>query len=296
MKGYKSKPNMNNDNIKFLETNGINPEEMREKVDCRISTLEEINPIVADYAFQKATVEKEVSVADIVGRLEYREKESRDIFESMDGLFDSRGDGYHSRSVGMLEYNKSNILENLKSSFLIEPISLCETGEGQYVVYINGLHRCTILRILYLKEIADANNNEQKIQEINKKYTISADVTGINLEKTYCKYILMNIPPIDSNKSIYDISRYFDRDNCCATDYINITFYPREIITVSEKELIELTRRTIEKYIQDVGKIPQIIIDSMNKFKSFKFFIEKEFGDLLKKVISFDEKKGEEHD
>ena len=57
---------MNKDNQGFLELNNIDPESLREKVDCKLYSQEAINRIVALYGFQKDKGEKEISIADIV--------------------------------------------------------------------------------------------------------------------------------------------------------------------------------------------------------------------------------------
>lgn len=175
---------MNKSNEVFLKRNGINPEEVSKKVDCVIYSQDRLNPIVSEYGFLIPKGIGQVSVVDIVGYYsDSRRNSGRSIFETMDDFFDSEGDGYHSRSIGMLEYDNDNILNSLNYSFNFEPITVCETGEnGKYTIYTNGLHRFTVLKTLCLKELADADGDEQKIEEIKRKYTIPADVTGVNLE------------------------------------------------------------------------------------------------------------------
>ena len=58
---------MNECNEKFLERNGINSQEIASKVDCKVYSQKEINPIINGSEMQGETIIKNVSVADIVG-------------------------------------------------------------------------------------------------------------------------------------------------------------------------------------------------------------------------------------
>lgn len=271
---------MNECNENFLKINGIIPEETSSKVDSLIHTQSEINPIVYDYEFQEGRKTEEVSVADIVG-LYCKRGSSNNIFESLDDYFDSYGDGYHTRSVGMLEYNKDTIIEGLKKSFEAEPIVVQETGEGSYTILTNGLHRFTILRILYLKEFADANWDAKKIMELKEKYSIPVEVVSINLEKTYCKYILEQIgiynlkrPEIKSIESEYKDYKQ--------TGNVEIKYYSGEKESITQEELKNRTIEMLRQVIQNEG-IPFYISRAL-KYPSFRNFVSENIPDIYKLI------------
>ncbi len=265
-------------NREFFLRNDINPEEVSKKVDCVMQSLERINPIVSEYGFFKDKGEGQVSVVDIVGVFsDTRRNYGKTIFETMDDFFDSKGDGYHSRSVGMLEYNKDNVIEGLKSSFRIEPITVCQTGEKQqYTIYTNGLHRFTVLKALCLKELADANGDEQKIEKIRNKYTIPADITEVDLEQTYCKYLLMETI---CDRDIKRIKSNYD-EKYRPTGKVELITFSNEKRIVDTEELLQLTRTKLEKQKQEEG-IPYIVRYNMDFYQSFREFMNNNFGDIL---------------
>ena len=131
---------MNECNKRFLERNGIVIEDICTRIDCHIYSREEINPIIAQYNFQRKKEKEMISVADIVGYDTFERSKDTNIFLSMDRFFSEKGSTYSTRSIGMLNYNKENIIESLKQSFKNEPISLVETGEGTYTVLNNDIH------------------------------------------------------------------------------------------------------------------------------------------------------------
>ena len=280
---------MNSCNEEFLMRNEIDPRNLMEKVNCRMYDQSEINSIVYDHGFQQNKGLGQVSVADIIGYYSIWGSRSSNIFENLDNLFDSYGDGYHSRSVGMLSYNQDNILEELNRSFTIEPISVCETGEGQYTIFNNGLHRFTVLKILYLKEMAEANGNIEEIERIKNKYTIPAKITGINLEQTYCKYLLRDVMLPDY--SIRNIESHYDK-NYHNTGNIEFTYSSGEKRVIDTEEFIKLTKDKLKEQLPKDRYISYILQNTMSRYQSFKKFIEDYFNDIitLPKIQEGDEK------
>lgn len=279
---------MNECNKKFLEKNGISIEDVCSLVDCHIYSSMEQNPIIASYGFHTKIRNEMISIADIIGYdTQYREI-NKNIFLSMDYFFDDKKKGYSSRSLGMLDYNKENILQNLKQSFINEPISLIETGEGKYTVFYNGLHRYTLLRILYLSEAAKAKGNEEKLAQLAKKYTIPADVTGVDLDKTYCKYLLTKAKCGDEDWDIIDIvtqydSKYRETGNCI----IKYGSGEKEVLT--NVQLLALTRERVAEDLNFKANNPQIQ-QAYNKYLSFQMFMDEKFSD----IIQLDKQKSEE--
>lgn len=270
---------MNKKNREFLEKNGINVEKIRETQDCSVKSQDEINSIVYRYGFQEGRRYREISVADIVGRDSFwNDENNTDIFESMDSFFEENSDGYHMRSLGMLEYNKDNIIENLRTSFKIEPIEVCETGEGQYVISSNGLHRFTVLRIMYLKELYELGKNpeEQKVEQLRAKYTIPVDVTTINLDNTYCKYMMEMID------GTWEISRDFDLKTRKTTGKIVLkSRISAEKMILSTEEL----KNMIKERMNEIVEYYFLFLLSFKRYASFRKFVEQNLPELAQKIM-----------
>lgn len=289
---------MNSCNIEFLERNGIDIDEVVNSIDCKIKTPSMINSVINDNFFSKPLSRnlKMVSIADILGYEQREELSSENIFQSMDLFFDEKGDGYHQRSVGMLEYTEDNIIQKLESSFNFEPISIKETGEGSYVVNSNGLHRYTILRILYLNEVSKAKENKKELERLAQKYTIPVQIEEVDFEKTYCKYLLKNIrSEIDESPSINRIQTNYD-ENYKNTGMVEIKFSDGTKKIMNNEELIELTREKIIK-----NGIPEYsnysLQDKYSQYESFRTFVDSNFSDILQlKQINGDVKGVDEND
>lgn len=270
---------MNECNKRFLERNGIVIEDICTRIDCHIYSREEINPIIAQYGFQKPEERDMVSVADIVGYDTFERSQNTNIFLSMDRFFAEEGTTYSTRSTSMLQYDKENIIEALKQSFKNEPISLIETGEGTYTVLTNGLHRYTLLRALYLSEAAQANGNIKKLAELSKKYTIPADVTGIDFDKTYCKYLLKKVKSDDKEWNVVDVRTEYDSNNIPTGNAV-IEYGSGEKEVLSNELLLTLTKERVgedENYINNYPEI-QAMYD---RYLSFAMFMDEEFSDII---------------
>jgi len=274
---------MNRENIEFLKRNNIDIYELNQTVDCHIYSREEENPIVANYDFQNPSEKGNVSIARIIGYDTRFRRIPSNIIMSMDDFFDATGDGYHTRSIGMLQYTKEDILESLKKSMEREPISIIETGEGNYTILSNGLHRYTLLRILYLSEIANAKGNKEEIERINNKYTIPVEITGVDLEKTYCKYILMENQVMGDDwcdNGIRDIQTYYDED-FSNTGRIELIYNNGKKIIMDKEQLMQFTRKFIIEN-NDRLNIIQDVMKDYKKYKSLKKFINDNFSDIFK--------------
>lgn len=275
-------------NKRFLQRNGISIEEVCSAVDCTLYSRDKINPIIANYGFQTNEESEMISIADIVGYDTNFREVNTNIFLSMDYFFDDNGSGYRSRSVGMLEYDKDNILEELKASFIKEPISLIETGEGTYTVFSNGLHRYTLLRILYLSEVAQAKGDSEKLRELRKKYTIPAIVTGVDLNKTYCKYLLTRTSCGDIDWDIVDVLEEYDsKHKRTGKSVIEYGSGEKEVLT--DELLLRLTKSRVAEDPNFQRHYPQLQ-HSYNKYPSFKDFIDDDF----KGIITLEQQKSEQ--
>ena len=270
---------MNECNEKFFERNGISVQDVCSKVDAHIYSAMEVNPLAATSKFKTEEKPQMVSIADVVGYNAQSKNITPNVFLSMDKFFDEKQAGYSSRSTEMLKYDKDNILEELKQSFVDEPMVLAETGEGSYTVASNGFHRYTVLRALYLSEAAKANGNEEKLAKLAEKYTIPASVIGVDLEKTYCNYLLQRTEFEGNEWNVVDVFKEVGPDYK-PTDNVVIEYGNGEHEPLTTEELIGLTR---ERVLQDdnfKGHYANLQVLS-SKYPSFTKFIDEHFSDLI---------------
>ena len=265
---------MNSENLNFFTNNGFSISDVSENVDTHIYSPMEVNKIVSDYGFQVGTSTRYVSIADIVGYDTSFHGNSSNIFDSMDYFFDKYGSSYQKRSTKMLEYSKDDIIEGLSNSFEIEPMALIETGEGTYTVFTNGLHRYTLLRALYLCEASKVQEDENTLNALKEKYTIPANVQEIDLDKTYCAFLLDYV----AGSGVKSIDAEFDsRHNI--TSNAKVTFSDGTSESLNNEELIELT----DQKVKSEKLLPFIVQNYTKKYPSFKQFINDNF-DYLNKI------------
>lgn len=146
----------------------------------------EINIIIARYGMYKNKQNEKVCIADVVGK---DRGKSQNILTELNNLFDRTGAAYKKRSISMLRYNSSDIVNELRNSFKEEPIELKEIKHGKYIVGNNGMHRVNLLKVHYLNECKNCSNRDE-IVNLNEKYIIDVIVEKLDVIKTYSKYIL----------------------------------------------------------------------------------------------------------
>ena len=269
-------------------------------------SYQEINPIIARYSFEKNVGVKNISVADIVGYSIYQIPYGKGITleDALAYYFGENGTGYQTRSLSMLKLNENNVIEELGPSFKREPITVRETGEGPYNIHSNGMHRYLVLRLLYLKELREAGDDQEKINALREKYTIPVEVTEMELNKTYCNYLMSmarryEINPERRFKSLY--AEYVPNQNQRKTGNIVITYPDKRVIVVSEKELIEMTRREvidkdlITERTDDVLK--KKVREEFDTYKSFTAFVNNTLLDVkLDKPYRYKETEREDYE
>ena len=171
----------------FLIKNEIYEEEIRNRVNTKIMSIHDYNPIFGKFGMYNNFEIRNVSIGNIIGyNYEWRDTPN-ELFASLDSFFDEEGSTYQNRSISMLFKSVKDMLSC--SSFINESIDLVNLGEKEDVLFVsnNGLHRFTVLKILYLKELV---NNFSKEYELKAKYTIPARVDTIDMIKTYSNYII----------------------------------------------------------------------------------------------------------
>lgn len=229
------------DNVatEFLERNGTSYEALKEKVDTRLYSLKDSDYIVFSYLISLDREPKKVSIGDIIG-YDYsfaNTIETNDIFKTFPNFFQLNGDSYHTRANGMLKYNCDNIVQSLLRSFTEEPIKIGGATRGQYVIDVNGLHRYTVLRSLYLIELSKLDSVED-IEKLKEKYTIPVEAAEIDYIKTYSYYVLSTLGIINYISKEYD-------DNYCATGNAKVEFRNKERKVMSNTELLQLVTTSL---------------------------------------------------
>ena len=273
---------INTDIQRFFKRNNININQISINVDCRVYSEREVNEISAQCGVRQKQTLTEVGIADIVG---YREGRAN-IFLTMSEFFDSTGEVYQTRSLGMLEYSTDEIMMRLGDSFEREPIIVDDIGGGKYVVSANGLHRYTILRAHYLNELEKCQGNKQKELRLKEKYFIPVKVNELDHIKTYSKFLLKKY-----DKDIIRIMSDWD-ENYRYTGKMDIRYSDGRNRILGDRELIDLVRKTMSQVPQQ-----QAFRDLGRYFKNaeFKQFVEQYLGEIID-VSQFKENGGEEHD
>ncbi len=270
---------INTDIQKFFERNNIDVRQVSSNVDCQVYSEYQINEISARYAVRKDAQDIEVCIADILG---YRDGRAN-IFLTMGDFFDSQGEEYRRRSIGMLKYSSDEIMWRLAESLEKEPIVIDDTGEGKYVISSNGLHRYTILRAHYLNELEKCQGDAKKELRLREKYLIPVKINELDHIKTYSKFLLTKYNP-----NIYSIRSDWD-ENYKLTGKMSIRYSDGREIIVGDKELINIVRETMsqQQNFEDLQKY--------FKYESFKNFAQEHLQGIIE-VSQIQENGGEEHD
>ena len=151
--------------------------------------IDRINPFVSRYGISdiESPGVEDICIKDIVGWDPLKEK--RTLFRVLEDCYSDGFGTYHTRSNDKLRLGKDGMFNDIKSSLTREEIWVNEV-EGKYVVTVNGCHRTSILRLLYLDE---ALKNESSIEEINQKYTIRSKVDKYDMTLTYINFFMQSI-------------------------------------------------------------------------------------------------------
>lgn len=219
----------------FLKRNSIDEERIKKIYDTNIYSLGEIDPILEDFAIYSSSILDRVSIADIYG-FDYRWRGfSKDIFLSLDSLFDEDSRGYKKRSVDNLLKTSKQMLES--PSFSSEPMEVIEVDEENKIFTIgsNGLHRYSALKVLYLNELYHIPLEKEELKE---KYKVLVSLSKIDKIKTYCNFII--------SRNINDayIKKEVD-SNCQDTgNSILVTNDKKEVLT--DEELLAFSRNVID--------------------------------------------------
>lgn len=180
---------LNNDTITFIKNHNIDVDKFLTLPESHIYSESEINPIVKKYGIRKKQERTELSIGEIIGYDGALYSWDRNILFSMKKYFDKNGEVYHTRSLGMLDFqNGCEALKQLELSFKKEAIKVLEADKNKFCISANGLHRYTVLRLHYLNERIQG---KLSLKELNKKYQIPVTLSKTDFFKTYCNFMLM---------------------------------------------------------------------------------------------------------
>ncbi len=297
-------------NENFIERNKINVEEISKKVDCINHSISEINPIINDYGIYPSNMvsRREISLADIIGYVPttgmFIDGYDENFFKSLPQIFNENGDTYHSRSTSLLQINSDEIMEILKESFEKDPIIVQSIGNNRFVVYSNGMHRFITMKINYIKELAESQNDYGKQVQLKHKYTFPVVCYDFDKCKTYSNFLLqcfdLNVDSafleVDEKSSQYTgntIVKYLDGKEEIFNDESLIKLVKQTINECKNNEYPTDDRYSINDLEQSIDfmkreKHRKNIQIYYNENKDFK-----EFADLYLKDVEFFEKESD---
>lgn len=223
----------------------------------------DINPIISKYGiFDYLDEEITISIADLLGHDEIVNCEyykGTNILYTFENFFEKNGDGYHTRSLGLLEYDSGEklIKELEKRNRDTTDMRVRQLEDGKYIVSGNGLHRFTVLRFHYLLDCMKKEKSEEELREL---YKIPVNITSkTNFKKTYCNYLIQK-----ANQDISFIS--FDNQEDKITIYYK-SGDKSKIIT--EEVLLNLAIQSIDMLDSDSLLEIQYFYNSLDTFHSF---------------------------
>lgn len=271
---------MNNDARAFFAKHNIDIDKLANKKESHIWNTKEIDKIIADYCVDEEVKEELISIADIVGYDPSGPNETN-IFYSFDDFFNRNGDGYHSRSCGLLDIPEENIMQALASSFKSELMVIHALYDDYNLIYTNGLHRYTVLRAHFLNESSKFEKGSEEYEKVKQKYTIPVKVKRVDLLKTYSKYLLSNYPALKlSIRTEYD-------EQFNSTGNMIIIFPDGEKRALNDEQLIAFTREMVLSI--NNSHFTELITWSQQSYEKFGEYIDTYIPELSIKLNVNDE-------
>lgn len=265
---------MNETIKKFLTRHNINPKEISKYVSPIIYHPRELNPIVNEYGIYKEPEDHRICIDDILGHSNLKTRETN-LFDNLNEFFDEKGDGYHSRSVSMLQYSNEEIVDKLSNTFVKEPIRICEIEKNKYVISNNGCHRFTVLKTHLIFEFSKSDCKKEAIERIRQKYTIPVKLSPLDRIKTYCNYLIN----LTETEKIWITSEY--TEDYKKTGNIKLELATGEIAILNDDELIKYTQEKL-KLSNDFEEIMTTIKLNCDRIPEFRKFIQTYFNEYVK--------------
>jgi hypothetical protein len=252
--------------IDFVRRSNVDLNKISESNMLENISINKINPFINLYAIQDidSPYTENICIKDVIGW--DTSKNENTLFKVIGDCYSDEFGTYHTRDNDKLRLNKDEMINDLKNSFSKEEIRI-QNIEDKYVVTINGFHRTSILRLLYLDEIS---KDEANIEEINQKYTIRAMIDKYDMTLTYINFFMQRLDSknhvrVEYGKNYLPTGKYTINDN--------------KDIALTKEELInhfaELVKNNEEKF--DLSGL-----DHYCKYPSFKEFAKTFFPVLVK--------------
>lgn len=263
----------------FIEKHNINLETIYN--DLRIYEEREINHIISDNKLEGIIKEELVSIADIIGYDYSWRRQTNNLADNFSSFFGTES-AYQIRSIGMLEYDNEEIIQQLYPSFKKEPLRVLELDNGRKVISGNGLHRYTILRMHYMSELQKVRGNKEKEEYLKRKYEIPVKLTKVDLFKTYCQFLLKKAC---INDEIY-LHNIYGEDDCVIIHENN------HEMKLNRKQLLEYTKNKINMLNDEIKDMFKHVVSIYyNRYSSFKMFVDENFSAELIPIIEESNKK-----
>lgn len=228
----------------------------------------ELNQIISRYGMYKNKMWKSLCIDSIIGK---DRGKTQSLLMELNDLFDENGEAYKKRSISMLKYNSKEIILKLENSLEDEPIELKEIKSGKYIISNNGMHRINLLKVHYRKEL---NNNvsTKDLTKLQEKYTIKAMVEGIDIIKTYSRYLLSLY---DKNIAIEDEinDKYQKTENVIIYDeneYYKIMNY-NDLIAFVKERIKRILKSGYDKELLDLYKTDEYFKEYIDSYLKEKF-------------------------
>lgn len=271
---YEEEPILSDVLLNFCKRNNISSENIKKISKSEMSdnfTTRKINPIINYYGitqtFESYGTLNDIYIRDIIGFESVRK--AKNLFEILNNSYSDSNETYSTRMNHKLGVSPDKMIENMTSSFKGEPICLDEV-EGKYVVSINGFHRTSILRFLYLNEVM---KGEKPIEEIDEQFKIKAEVvTKFDMPMTYINYLLNMLNAVKSldKEYVHGFTGNFvinhNDDKKEVLDRTGVINYFNEVI--KENNIDEYTLDNIKRNSQSIP--------------SFKDFLKEYAPELIK--------------
>lgn len=264
----------------FILKNDIDIESIYK--DLEIYSEKQINRLISNNKLEGTTKEALIPISDIIGYDYEWRGHTNNLADNFSKFFDI-GTSYQSRSISMLEYTSENIIEKLYQSFKTEKIRVLELDNGRKIISGNGLHRYTLIRILYLNELQKVKGNKEEEEYLKSKYEIPVELTKVDILKTYCNYLIKLTSILD------DITVENVPGN---NEYTTVSETGKQI-QLNRNGLIEYTKNRIKCLNGEMKKwFIEKITKNYNMYDSFKQFIDNNFYNELVPFMEKNEKKG----
>ncbi len=247
--------------IKYAQHLGIDIKSFLHDERCEYYNLHEDNHIVKNYGvyLRNEKYKRLISVANIVGHDACRDLSSKNILYTLSEFFDYQTrDEYHNRAIGLLSYTNGEELigEFARRNYETRDMNLVDIGDGKYEISSNGLHRFTVLRTLYLKDLLSERYSNEELKD---KYKIPVKVPyKLDYKRTYCNYL---IKQIETNVSYIE---FYDEE-------ITIYFKDGTKKNITENELLHMAKKAA---IFIMAENPNLLVSNYRRYNTFKRFID----------------------